>query len=74
MVLEIGVIEQAKLGAIAPMIMVSKKVGLLRFCPGGRKVDAIPVHNSNSIPTIDELIDSQMDALVFWTKNINARY
>ena len=72
--LDDGVIERANSEWAAPVVIVSKKDGSLRFCVDYRKLNYLTVKDSYPLPRIDECLDTLGHAKVFTTLDANSGY
>lgn len=57
-----GVAEAATTEWASPIVFVSKKDGILRFCVNYRRLNAVTERDSYPIPTMDECIESLGEA------------
>ena len=72
--LDDGVIERANSEWAAPVFIVSKKHGSLRFCFDYRKLNDLTVKDSYPLSRIDECLDTLGHAKVFTTLDANSGY
>ena len=72
--LDNDVIEPAVSEWAAPVVIVSKKDGSLRFCIDYRKLNDLTVKDSYPLPRIDECLDTLGHAKVFSTLDANSGY
>ena len=72
--LRTGVIEPTSAGWASPVVLVPKKDGTMWFRVEYRKLNAVTVCDSYSLPRMDECIESLGDATVFTTLDCNSRY
>ena len=69
-----GVIEPATSEGAAPIALVPKKDGSLRFCVDYGQVNAKTVPDAYPRPGIDDCLDLLGDAVIFMTPDCNAGY
>ena len=69
-----GFIRKSKSPAGAPIIFVKKHDGTLRLCVDYRKLNAITIRNSYSIPYINDLIESFKGATIFTRLDLRSAY
>jgi len=69
-----GFIRKSKSPDGAPVIFVKKHDGTLRLCVDYRKLNAITIRNSYSIPYINDLIESFKGATIFTRLDLRSPY
>lgn len=69
--LKLGVTEPAKMELAACIVLAAKKDGSQCYCVDFRKINAVSVQRSSSIPKMDTCIVSLGDGLIFFTINTN---
>ena len=69
-----GLIEHSKSSWSSPIVLVLKKNGKWRLCSDYRKLNAITVPDSYSLPNIDEIFDSLGGAKIFSTLDLFSGY
>ena len=69
-----GIIEPSQSNWAAPVVLVPKKEGTLRFCVDYRRLNSVTVRDSYPLPRMDESIDSLGEAKYFTTLDANAGY
>lgn len=72
--LALNVIEFAQALWALLVIFVTMKKGVLRFCAGFRKLNAVAVHRTYSLPRQDKCIDSLQASQVFSTLYASSNY
>ena len=55
--MEDGVIKELRIGRGAPVVLVEKKDGLLRFCVDYRKLNALTSQDAYPMARVDEMLD-----------------
>jgi hypothetical protein len=72
--LKAGVIEQAHSEWASPVVLDPKHDGCIRICVDYRRLNALAIKESHTIPRMDECIDSFQDATIFSTLDCNSGY
>jgi hypothetical protein len=68
------IIEPATSEWSSPVVLVSKRDGVMRFCVDYRKLNNLTEREAYPLPRLDECIDSLCDAVVFSTLDANSGY
>ena len=69
-----GLIEHSRSSWSSPIVLVLKKNGKWRLCSDYRKLNAMTVPDSYSLPNIDEIFDSLGGATIFSTLDLFSGY
>ena len=72
--LKASVIEPANSECAIPVVLITNPDGSVRFCVDYRKLNAVTVKDSYTLPRMDECLDSLGDATIFSTLNCNSGY
>ena len=72
--LEQGIIEVSSSPWSAPVVLVKKKDGTIRFCVDYRKLNAVTRKNSYLLPRIDDVLDSLSRSKYFTTLDLQSGY
>jgi Reverse transcriptase (RNA-dependent DNA polymerase) len=72
--LDMDVIEPASGPWSAPVVLVPKPDGTIRFCIDYRKLNAVTQNDSYALPRIDDCLDSLGEARYFTTLDANCGY
>jgi transposase InsO family protein len=72
--LSLGVIRKSDSPYASNVVLVKKKDGSLRFCIDLRKLNALTVRDSYSLPRIDETLDALHGAKWFSTLDLKSSY
>jgi hypothetical protein len=72
--LDMKVIEPASGPWWAPIVLILKPDGSIRFCVDYRKLNDVSVNDSYALPRIDDCLDSLGSARYFTTLDANSGY
>jgi Reverse transcriptase (RNA-dependent DNA polymerase) len=72
--LDMKVIEPASRPWSAPIVLIPKPNGSIRFCVDYRKLNDVSVNDSYALPRIDDCLDSLGSAWYFTTLDANSGY
>ena len=72
--LEIGAIRKSNLPWASAVVLVCKKDGALRFCIDLRKINARTVKDAQTLPRIEESLDSLNGAVIFTCLDLKSGY
>jgi hypothetical protein len=72
--LDMDVIEPASGPCSAPVVLMPKPDGTIRFCIDYRKLNAVTENDSYALPRVDDCLDSLGDARYFSTMDANCGY
>ena len=72
--LEIGAIRKSKSPWASAVVLVCKKDGVLRFCIDLRKLNARTVKDAQTLPRIEESLDSLNGAVIFMSLDLKSGY
>ena len=72
--IEMDVIEPASGPWSAPVVLVPKPDGTIRFCIDYRKLNAVTQNDSYALPRVDDCLDSLGEARYFTTLDANCGY
>ena len=72
--LEIGAIRKSKSPWASAVVLVRKKDGALRFCIDLRKLNARTVKDAQTLPRIEESLDSLNGAVIFTSLDLKSGY
>jgi hypothetical protein len=72
--LKAGAIEPANSERASPVVLVPKPDGSMRFCIKYRRLNALTIRDSYTLPRMDECMDSLGDAKFFSTLDCDSRY
>ena len=72
--LQAGIVETSNSSWAAPIVLVQKKDGTLRFCVDYRKLNAISKVDPYPMPRIDELLDKLGKAKFLTTLDLSRGY
>ncbi|XP_045569661.1 uncharacterized protein [Salmo salar] len=69
-----NIIERSSSPWAAPVVLIPKKTGGLRFCVDYRKTNKVSQTDAYPLPTIQEILESLSGAVVFTTLDLNSGY
>jgi hypothetical protein len=69
-----GVIEPSTSEWAAPIVLIPKPDGSLRFCIDYRKLNEVTLRDSYPLPRMDDCLDSLGSATIFTTLDGNSGY
>ena len=72
--LEIGAIRKSQSPWASVVVLVCKKDGALRFCIDLRKLNARMIKDVQTLPQIEESLDSLCGAVIFTSLDLKSRY
>ena len=72
--LDMDVIEPSSGPWSAPVVLIPKPDGSIRFCIDYRKLNAVTTNDSYALPRVDDCLDSLGDARYFTTLDANCGY
>jgi hypothetical protein len=72
--LEMDFIEPASSPWSAPVVLVPKPDGTIRFCIDYRRLNAVTQNDSYALPRVDDCLDSLVEARYFTTLLANCGY
>jgi hypothetical protein len=70
----LGVIEPSTSEWAAPIVLIPKPDGSLRFCIEYRKLNEVTKRDSYPLPRMDDCLDSLWAATIFTTLDANSGY
>jgi Reverse transcriptase (RNA-dependent DNA polymerase) len=73
-ILQMDVIETASGPWSAPVVLIPKPDGSIRFCIDYRKLNAVTKNDSYALPRVDDCLDSLGEARYFTTLDANCGY
>jgi hypothetical protein len=71
---QLDVIEPSSSEWAAPIVLIPKYDGTLRFCIDFRKLNELTVRDSYPLPRMSDCLDSLGDAKIFSTLDANSGY
>ena len=72
--IEIGAIRKSKSPWASAVVLVRKKTGELRFCIDLRKLNAQTVKDAQTLPRIEDSLDSLSGAIIFTSLDLKSGY
>ena len=72
--IEIGTIRKSKSPWVSAVVLVRKKTGELRFCIDLRKLNARTVKDAQTLPRIEDSLDSLSGAVIFTSLDLKSGY